>query len=90
MTEPTEPAGPEPEQPDLQTQLADALGRAAHFERIVAAVVAASGPVQVSMDGFNTAEPDKLIVVNGLVGGQPVVIYALGEQALTIMSVLST
>lgn len=76
---------PDPAPASASTELADAVARANHFERLLAAIVFTSGPVQVTAAAYETADPDALMSHTGTVGGVPVVMFALPDHAAVLM-----
>ncbi len=70
---------------DLTQQLAEATARGDHFARLLTALVATSGPVQISAEAYEAADPSALVDVPAFVAGRPVIIYVLAEQAFPII-----
>ncbi len=77
-----QPAGPGG---DLEQRLAEATARGDHFARLLAALVAASGPVQISASAYTAADPSALLDLPAIVGGEQVIMYALPEQVVAFV-----
>lgn len=70
---------------DLEHQLAEATARGDHFARLLAALVAASGPVQISASAYAAADPSALLDLPAIVGGEQAIMYALPEQVIAFV-----
>lgn len=81
MTDPD----PDPAAASTETKLAEAVARANHFERLLAAIVSTSGPVQVTQAAYETADPEALMSHTGTVGGVPVVMFTLPDHATLVL-----